>query len=132
MGGKDAASPRYIFTKLAPITRLIFREEDDALLKYLDEDGDTVEPLWYMPIIPMVLVNGSEGIGTGWSSQVPNYNPRDLIKYLRAKLDGTELPAVSLTPSHVRCARRHTCVTAAPPRTHRFCLGSGDSRATST
>ena len=32
-----------------------------------------------MPIIPMVLVNRSEGIGTRWSSYIPNYNPRDIV-----------------------------------------------------
>uniref|UniRef100_A0ACD5YS87 Uncharacterized protein n=1 Tax=Avena sativa TaxID=4498 RepID=A0ACD5YS87_AVESA len=67
-GGKDAASARYIFTKLSPVTRLIFPKDDDVLLNYLNEDGQSIEPTWYMPIIPMVLVNGSEGIGTGWST----------------------------------------------------------------
>lgn len=43
--------------------------------------------LRYIPIIPMVLVNGSEGIGTGWSSYVPNYNPRDLVANVRRLLN---------------------------------------------
>lgn len=86
-GGKDAASARYIFTKLSPITRLIFPKDDDVLLNYLNEDGQSIEPSWYMPIIPMVLVNGSEGIGTGWSSFVPNYNPRDIIANLKRLLN---------------------------------------------
>ncbi|KAF7079925.1 hypothetical protein CFC21_084086 [Triticum aestivum] len=87
-GGKDAASARYIFTKLHPITRLIFPKDDDVLLNYLNEDGQSIEPSWYMPIIPMVLVNGSEGIGTGWSTYVPNYNPRDIIANLKRLLNG--------------------------------------------
>ncbi len=37
----------------------------------------------YMPIIPTVLVNGAEGIGTGWSTSIPNYNPRDIVANLR-------------------------------------------------
>ncbi|RYY35495.1 hypothetical protein EON62_02455, partial [archaeon] len=92
MGGKDAASARYIFTRLTPITRAIFRPEDDALLKYLDDDGQSIEPEHYVPIIPLVLVNGAEGIGTGWSTSVPNYNPRDIIAAVRARLDGTSAP----------------------------------------
>jgi DNA topoisomerase-2 len=60
MGGKDAASPRYIYTRLSNITRLIFRPEDDALLEYLDEEGQKIEPKYYMPVLPMVLVNGAE------------------------------------------------------------------------
>jgi DNA topoisomerase II len=66
-GGKDHASARYIFTKLSPISRAIFHPDDDPLLNSLQEDGCTVEPEWYMPVIPMVLVNGAEGIGTGTS-----------------------------------------------------------------
>jgi DNA topoisomerase-2 len=64
-GGSDAASPRYIFTKLTEIARKIFPIGDDPLLSYQDEDGKKIEPEWFMPIIPMVLVNGADGIGTG-------------------------------------------------------------------
>ncbi|CAN6253652.1 unnamed protein product [Urochloa humidicola] len=86
-GGKDAASPRYIFTKLSHITRSIFPKDDDILLNYLNEDGQSIEPSWYVPILPMVLVNGSEGIGTGWSTYIPNYNPRDIVANLRRLLN---------------------------------------------
>eukprot|EP00850_Spirogloea_muscicola_P007013 SM000034S12767 [mRNA] locus=s34:580239:590114:+ [translate_table: standard] len=87
-GGKDAASPRYTHTYLCKITRAIFPEADDCLLYYLNDDGLAIEPVWYLPIIPMVLVNGSEGIGTGWSSFVPNYNPRELIANLKSMIQG--------------------------------------------
>lgn len=63
-GGKDAASPRYIFTRLDPVARMLFREEDDHLLSYADEDGEKVQPHFYMPILPTILVNGCEGLGT--------------------------------------------------------------------
>ncbi|KAH9325844.1 hypothetical protein KI387_006022, partial [Taxus chinensis] len=86
-GGKDAASPRYVFTCLSPITRLLFPKEDDILLDFLNEDGLSIEPTWYVPIIPMVLVNGCERIGTGWSTFVPNYNPRDIIANVRLLLN---------------------------------------------
>ncbi|KAH7821716.1 TOP2, topoisomerase IIA [Monocercomonoides exilis] len=82
-GGKDAASARYIFTKLNPLARLIFREEDDRLLKYLDDDGMPIEPEWYVPIIPMCLVNGADGIGTGWSTKVPCFSPADILNNIR-------------------------------------------------
>ena len=67
-GGKDHASPRYIFTRLAQLARVVFPECDDALLNYNDEDGQKIEPKYYMPVIPTVLINGAEGIGTGWST----------------------------------------------------------------
>ncbi|KAH0448872.1 hypothetical protein IEQ34_022672 [Dendrobium chrysotoxum] len=86
-GGKDHASARYIYTKLSPMTRFLFPKDDDLILDYMSEDGQSIEPAWYVPIIPMVLVNGSEGIGTGWSSYIPNYNPRDIVKNVRRLLN---------------------------------------------
>ncbi|URE10379.1 hypothetical protein MUK42_03933 [Musa troglodytarum] len=86
-GGKDHASARYIFTCLSPVTRFLFSKDDDILLDYLNEDGQSIEPTWYMPVIPMVLVNGSEGIGTGWSSYIPNYNPNDVVANVRRLLN---------------------------------------------
>lgn len=91
MGGKDAASPRYIFTCLEPIARTIFHPDDDDLLTYLNDDGATIEPEFYVPVIPMVLVNGSDGIGTGYSSAISNYNPREIIANLRRKLNGEQV-----------------------------------------
>lgn len=87
-GGKDCASVRYIFTYLQKITDLIFRKEDEPLLEFLDDDGKTIEPKWYMPIIPMILVNGSHGIGTGFSTHVPCFNPKDVIAGLQRMLEG--------------------------------------------
>ena len=73
-GGKDAASARYIFTRLAPQTRKIFDPADNAVLNYVFDDGQQVEPECYVPIVPMLLVNGAEGIGTGFSCYVPPYD----------------------------------------------------------
>ena len=85
-GGDDSASERYIFTYLNKITRSVFIKEDDQILKYLDDDGTPVEPIFYAPIIPMVLINGSKGIGTGFSTDIMCYNPLDIIAYLKTKL----------------------------------------------
>jgi DNA topoisomerase-2 len=90
-GGQDASSPRYIFTRLEKIARAIFPEEDDAILKYLNDDGTPVEPQFYAPIIPMVLINGSKGIGTGFSTEIMCYNPTQIIAYLKNKLQTTAL-----------------------------------------
>jgi DNA topoisomerase-2 len=86
-GGSDAASARYIFTKMETITPYIFRSEDDVLLEYLEDDGDKIEPKFYIPIIPMILINGSKGIGTGWSSTIPNYNPLDIVECIKIWLE---------------------------------------------
>lgn len=89
-GGKDCASARYIFTIMSPLARLIFHPHDDPLLQYEIDDGQRIEPQWYMPIIPMVLVNGADGIGTGWSTKIYNHNPRDIIRNIRRMLANEE------------------------------------------
>jgi len=89
-GGDDAASERYIFTQLNSMARLIFPEADDAVLNYLNDDGVIVEPEYYVPIIPFCLVNGVSGIGTGFSCDIPSYNPKTIVSYLRAKLSKIE------------------------------------------
>ena len=85
-GGKDSASERYIFTQLNKITRSIFPASDDNILNYLNDDGLSVEPVFYAPIIPMVLINGSKGIGTGFSTDIMCFNPLQIIQYLKNKL----------------------------------------------
>jgi DNA topoisomerase-2 len=99
--GADSASERYIFTQLNKLTRLIYRPEDDAVLTYLDDDGQSVEPIYYVPIIPMVLVNGTKGIGTGFSTEIMCYSPTQIIAYLRHKLMGAmgePAPAPTIEP----------------------------------
>ncbi len=91
LGGKDAASPRYIHTKLEELTEIIFNKSDNEIVNYLDDDGYKVEPQYYVPIIPMILVNGSQGVGTGFSTFIPCYNPIDICQYLLNKLDNKEV-----------------------------------------
>ena len=85
-GGDDASSPRYIFTELNPLTSLIFRKEDACVYDYVDDDGFKVEPYQYAPIIPMILVNGSKGIGTGFSTDVLSYNPLEIIENTKSMI----------------------------------------------
>ena len=94
LGGKDAASPRYIFTRLAQVTRALFPEHDDALLEQQVEDGDAIEPKTYVPIIPLILCNGADGIGTGYSTFVPQHNPADVIACIRAMLANVDIPPI--------------------------------------
>jgi DNA gyrase/topoisomerase IV subunit B len=86
-GGKDAASPRYIYTRLSNVTKSIFHKDDSRLLNYLNDDGTIIEPEWFIPIIPMILVNGCEGIGTGYSTFIPPYNPKEIIENINRIID---------------------------------------------
>jgi DNA topoisomerase-2 len=85
-GGSDAASARYTYTRLSPFARKLFHAQDDALLKYGESDGKQIEPEMFVPVLPMILVNGSSGIGTGWSSEIPNYNPLDIVENIRLRM----------------------------------------------
>ena len=82
-GGNDAASPRYIHTYLQPYIHSLIPSDDLECLKYRDDDGLPVEPEWYAPVLPMLLVNGARGIGTGYSTYIPQCNPHTLHEGLK-------------------------------------------------
>jgi DNA topoisomerase II len=89
--GSDAASPRYIFTQLNDLTFHIYNQLDNPLLDYNEDDGVKIEPKWYIPIIPMILVNGTEGIGTGYSTKIPPHDPELIVKNIFHLLDDKPL-----------------------------------------
>ncbi len=92
MLGSDHASPRYIFTYLNKVTRSIFREEDDIILKYLNDDGVFIEPEHFYGIIPMILCNGCTGIGSGFSTEIACYNPLEIVDNLKNMMQGEYEP----------------------------------------
>lgn len=96
LGGKDHASPRYIFTEIDPVTNYIFRTEDDEILEYNYDDDRKVEPTSYAPIVPMILINGTKGIGTGFSTTIYPHNPRDIVANLKRLINGKSL--IEMTP----------------------------------
>lgn len=96
--GNDSAATRYIYTELNKITKLIFRPEDNILLKYIIEEGKQIEPENYYPIIPMCLVNGAKGIGTGYSTDIPCFNPYDIIDNLICMIEDRDDEMVDLIP----------------------------------
>lgn len=93
-GGKDAASPRYIYTQMNKLTPLIFRHEDSVILKKNFEDNMEIEPVNYEPIIPMILVNGANGIGSGFMCKVPSYDPEIIVSNMIRLIDGKSLKSM--------------------------------------
>jgi DNA topoisomerase II len=97
-GGKDSASPRYIHTYLQPYIQHLVPADDLDCLTYRDDDGLPVEPEWYGPILPMLLINGCRGIGTGYSTYVPQFSHTHLQTVItdwlhaRGTLDGPLIP----------------------------------------
>lgn len=90
MGGKNAAGPRYIYTQLNELTPLLFRKEDECIYDFVDEDGVQAEPILYAPISCLLLINGSRGIGTGFSTLIPCYNPLDINENIKLLLKNKE------------------------------------------
>ena len=75
----------------------MYPEEDGPVYNYLNEEGMSIEPDFYAPVIPMVLANGAEGIGTGWSTLIPQFSPLDLVENLKSKL-GNDRPFKRMLP----------------------------------
>lgn len=80
----------FLFFAFSPLARYIFHKHDDSLLKHEYDDNQKIEPVFYIPVIPMVLVNGADGIGTGWMTKIPNYNPREIIENLQRMMEGAD------------------------------------------
>lgn len=93
---------RYVMTALDEIARYIFPEADDKVLDYVLEEGETAEPEYYVPIIPLVLINGASGIGTGFSTNIPNHNQYDCINYIRECLKTNE-SELTIHPYYPNC-----------------------------
>lgn len=98
LGGKDSASARYIFTKLNNIAKLIFNNDDNFQLEFLNDDGFLIEPEYYIPIVPILLVNGSEGIGSGYSTTIPQFKIEDIKNSLLNKLQNDKF--LNLEPGY--------------------------------
>ena len=79
-GGDDAAAPRYIATAIEEVARSIFREEDEPLYTQSVEDSEKVEYQMYMPVVPIILINGAEGIASGYSTRIEKFNPDHLVE----------------------------------------------------
>ena len=98
LNGKDSSSPRYIFTHLSKYSQELFNPQDFPLLEYLDDDGQSIEPKYYVPTMPLILINGAEGIGTGFSTKIPSFNPDDLKYCLEKLVEDPDYEIPELTP----------------------------------
>jgi len=95
---KEAAAGRYIFTKFSPFFRQLFKKEDDSILENLMVDGEKIEPRFYMPLLPMMLINGAQGTGTGHACLIMNYNPTQIRDACMKVVDGKALKKGALVP----------------------------------
>jgi len=92
LGGKDAAESRYAETKPEWWIPYVFRREDLPILQLKEDEGEQVEPACFYPILPVVLINGCNGIATAYSTFIANHNPLDVVQWLKCKIQGKALP----------------------------------------
>ena len=85
----QAGAPRYIGTKLSKNFRLIYKDFD--LLKHKEEEGEVIEPEFFLPTIPTILLNGSSGIAVGFASQILNRDVNDVVKAVASVLMGKKI-----------------------------------------
>ena len=88
--GRDASSARYISVAVSDVIRKIFRKEDEGILEYNYLGEERLEPKFFLPILPMFLVNGINGIGTGYSTDTPCHCVKSVLNALRALLRGED------------------------------------------
>lgn len=84
----EPSAPRYIFTKKSPELDKIFKKEDDSILDKQIFEGDTIEPRFFVPVLPMILVNGSRGMGVGYAQNILPRDPRVLVHEMMGILEG--------------------------------------------
>lgn len=106
----QAGAPRYIGTKLSDNFRLLYKDFD--LLEYKEEEGESIEPKFFLPIIPTVLINGSSGIAVGFASNIMNRDVKSMIeacmKVLSGKNPGEVKPSlIGFTGDYIQDTENH-------------------------
>lgn len=104
-GGKDRASPRYPSTLPRKYFYKIFRKDDAPILEYNYEGELQVEPKVFYPVVPTALLNGFDGIATGYRAVCPNYNPYDLIEWIMSWLTQGPLKNLKKTKKCKKCKK---------------------------
>lgn len=92
----SAGAPRYIYARLSPLFELIFKDMD---LCPTHDDPEHIPPKYYLPIIPIVLVNGSKGIATGYATDIPPHDPLSIIDWLIER-NKKEQPKSEIKPKY--------------------------------
>jgi len=90
----DASASRYIYTYGTDECFALFNANDTPILKHQSFEGNQIEPMFYTPVLPVLLLNGSEGVSSGFAQKILPRNPKTIIAYIKAKLEGNETPGL--------------------------------------
>ena len=89
---------RYTRVSLSEITKHLFLDADNKILEQQFFEGDYIEPKYFMPIFPVLFLNGSTGMSTAYAHNIFPRDPNEVISYIKKKLAGTERPRLELAP----------------------------------
>lgn len=89
-GSGSASAPRYTYISIADIDNILYNADDRAICKSQIFENSEIEPAYYMPIFPVVFLNGTDGLSTGWKTQIFPRKPSDIIKYIEAVLNKSD------------------------------------------
>jgi DNA topoisomerase-2 len=93
----DAAATRYIFARMNPILKSLYVKDDFVNLEHQDFEGAKIEPRYYMPVLPMLAINGSEGVSIGFAQKILPRKPKEIVKWVKQRAAGERITA-NLTP----------------------------------
>ena len=93
----DAAATRYIFARMNPILKTLYVKDDFVNLEHQDFEGAKIEPRYYVPVLPMLAINGSEGVSIGFAQKILPRKPKEIIKWVKQRATGERITA-NLTP----------------------------------
>jgi DNA topoisomerase-2 len=93
----DAAATRYIFARMNPILKQLYNKDDFVNLEHQDFEGAKIEPRYYVPVLPMLAINGSEGVSIGFAQKILPRKPKEIMKWVKQRASG-ERTTANLTP----------------------------------
>ena len=85
----EASAPRYIYTNGSKELFKFFKKIDDNVLVKQYFEGVEIEPRFYLPSLPFILINGAYGIASGFAQKILPRNPKEIEKYIKGYLKGT-------------------------------------------
>lgn len=93
-----ASAGRYTRVMLSEISKKLFLDIDNNVLEKQYFEGQYIEPKFLVPVFPVMFLNGSNGMSTGFSNELQPRNPNEIIEYIKKKISGTEKPRMQLLP----------------------------------
>ena len=93
----DAAATRYIFARMNPILKQLYVKDDFVNLEHQNFEGAKIEPRFYVPVLPMLAINGSEGVSIGFAQKILPRKPKEIMKWVKQRASGERITA-NLTP----------------------------------